>query len=335
MNPFQLISKINTRIEDLAGISQQVLQPNAELTNLEKELLKSTCSDLFELILKLKTTTDTAEKQIFNKETVSSNIKNEINLKEILNNENLANESINSIAEKTTASLNEMEVTVPEISNSLEAEKIDVGKNETQVSSESTPVISQQVFETSEPISPPEIEQNTASLQEETPEIVSTLDALPENSTEVILQEETIKSETIIEPNIEVGNNNESKSIFEDIKEKIPFFSIGKTVMPKNEPSLNERLAMNTSGFQLSEKIIEPKIDSLKTAISLNKKIAFVNDLFKENVVEYAKSIDKLNNANSLNEALVIWGELKIQHNWDFESELVKDLESLIQRRFQ
>ena len=86
--------------------------------------------------------------------------------------------------------------------------------------------------------------------------------------------------------------------------------------------------------YQISDKPVEPKIDNLKTAISLNKKIAFVNELFKENVVDYAKNIDRINNASDINEAMGYFAELKTQYNWQATNELVVELEKLIQRRF-
>ena len=116
-----------------------------------------------------------------------------------------------------------------------------------------------------------------------------------------------------------------------------PFLSVEKVVVPEKteeELSFNERIAKNIERYQISDKPIEPKIDNLKTAISLNKKIAFVNELFKENVVDYAKNIDRINNASDINEAMGYFAELKAQYNWQSTNELVIELEKLIQRRF-
>jgi hypothetical protein len=100
--------------------------------------------------------------------------------------------------------------------------------------------------------------------------------------------------------------------------------------------SYNEKIAQTNPpvSIPLAEKTIEAPIDNIKSAINLNKKIAFVNELFKENVVEYAKAIERLNQATDRNDAFRIHNELKHLHNWDNNNELVMDLERLIKRRF-
>ncbi|MDZ4669174.1 MAG: hypothetical protein SGJ00_15005, partial [bacterium] len=102
------------------------------------------------------------------------------------------------------------------------------------------------------------------------------------------------------------------------------------------ELSYNDKIAQVNPpiAIPLAEKTIEAPIDSIKSAINLNKKIAFVNILFHENVVEYAKAIERLNQALDRNDAFRIHNELKHQHNWENSNELVQDLERLIKRRF-
>jgi hypothetical protein len=74
----------------------------------------------------------------------------------------------------------------------------------------------------------------------------------------------------------------------------------------------------------------------MKTEIGLNKKIAFVNQLFGENVVEYAKAIDRLNQALNIEEGMKLFHELATQFNWDTETNaLVIELKQLLHRRHQ
>lgn len=335
MNSIQLISKINSRIEDLAMLSQEILKPNGELSNIEKEVIKRNCSDLYELVLKLKTSNDLSEEQLALKENLSQEIRNELSFKEVITNSFQEDVSINTIAEtklQEPVILREIEEKAPEPIAAIELENIHpIGQIMAEIKDDiytptiqetETIIIEKEIFET--PVSMPVIEEEIVVLEQEIkPEIV-----------EIPIAEIPIV-ETVIVPKILDVPVFETKLVNEEQKEKpVSFFSIGKTVMPKTEPSLNEKIAQKLEGFQLSEKVIEPKIDNLKTAISLNKKIAFVNELFKENVVEYAKSIDKINSSENLNEALLIWTELKINHNWNNENALVKDLEKLIQRRF-
>jgi hypothetical protein len=335
MNSIQLISKINSRIEDLAMLSQEILKPNGELSNIEKEVIKRNCSDLYELVLKLKTSNDLSEEQIALKENLSQEIRNEVSFKDVITNSFTDEVSINEIAEtKLQEPIIEEEIKaiIPEPIIATELDNIQpIGDVLAEITEDfNNPIIEENevidnkidVFET--------IIEDQIVLEEP---IIIEMEA--EEIIEIPLAETTVLEEPIVIHKVLETPVFETKLVNETQKEKpVSFFSIGKTVMPKTEPSLNEKIAQKLEGFQLSEKVIEPKIDNLKTAISLNKKIAFVNELFKENVVEYAKSIDKINSSNDLNEALLIWTELKINHNWNNENVLVKDLEKLIERRF-
>ncbi len=371
MNSIQLISKINARIEDLAMLSQEVLQPNNELSNIEKEVLKRTCSDLFELVLKLKTSNDLSDEHIALKENISQEIrKEELNFKEIIANKIISEEvTINTLAEtKLVEEEPIIEPIVPVFNQPIVPEvKVEVPVQEVEpivevpqmplftfthepeeIKSEPV-VIAEPIIEKPIEVVAPVVEAPKVEVVKEEPVLV--VEKQPEpviiepKQPEIILEKEVEIPKVIItplappvqemKPIVEAPKPIEPKPIVEENTNKPnPFFSIGKTVMPSSEPSLNERIAQKMDGFQFSEKIVEPKIDSLKTAISLNKKIAFVNELFKENVVEYAKSIDKINGANNLSEAMLFWSEMKITHNWNNEHPLVKDLEKLIQRRF-
>jgi hypothetical protein len=335
MNSIQLISKINSRIEDLAMLSQEILKPNGDLSNIEKEVIKRNCSELYELVLKLKTSNDLSDEQLALKENLSQEIRSELSFKEFITNSFQEDSSINTIAEsKLQEPIFEEEIAEIAIEPILEVElenmhpigeilaEIKEDFHQPIVQETETIIMETEVFETI--ISEPIIEQESMVFDTE----------IIEEIIEIPAEEITI-TETVITPRKLEVPVFETKLVNEEQKEKpAAFFSIGKTVMPKTEPSLNDIIAQKMDGFQLSEKVIEPKIDNLKTAISLNKKIAFVNELFKENVVEYAKSIDKINSSNNINEAMLIWTELKITHNWNNENTLVKDLEKLIQRRF-
>jgi hypothetical protein len=335
MNSIQLISKINSRIEDLALLSQEILKPNGDLSNIEKEVIKRNCSELYELVLKLKTSNDLSDEQLALKENLSQEIRNELSFKEVITNSFQDDSSINTIAESKIQEPVFEEETIetiiePIIEVELEnispigyiLEEIIEDFHQPIVQEMETIIMETEVLETE--VIAPIIEQESLVLETELIEEINEIPA-----------EKIIIKETVITPRKLEIPIFETKLVNEDQKEKpASFFSIGKTVMPKTEPSLNDIIAQKLDGFQLSEKAIEPKIDNLKTAISLNKKIAFVNELFKENVVEYAKSIDKINNSNNISEAMLIWTELKITHNWNNENTLVKDLEKLIQRRF-
>jgi hypothetical protein len=100
-----------------------------------------------------------------------------------------------------------------------------------------------------------------------------------------------------------------------------------------SEISLHEKIASVLPQVDLTERFTS-SLSSLKSAINVNLKIALVNDLFNENTVEYVKAIDKLNNASDINEAMRYFTELKHTYGWENDNILVKELESLIGKRF-
>ncbi len=101
------------------------------------------------------------------------------------------------------------------------------------------------------------------------------------------------------------------------------------------EISLHEKIAGTIPVKPvLAEKLSGTGITSLKAAINVNLKIALVNDLFKENTVEYVKAIDRLNTSENIHEAMRYFSELKHTYNWDSNNNLVKELEVLINKRY-
>jgi hypothetical protein len=103
---------------------------------------------------------------------------------------------------------------------------------------------------------------------------------------------------------------------------------------PVGELSLHEKLSAHMDQKTMLADKFGRKIENLKAAISLNQKIAFVNVLFKENTVEYAKSIERLNQASNIDEALRYFTELKHNYDWENNHELVRELQQLIEKRF-
>ncbi len=120
----------------------------------------------------------------------------------------------------------------------------------------------------------------------------------------------------------------------EEVEETSILFTQEENAEVKTSEFLHERISKSININPEFLQHIESRVESLKSSISLNKKIAFVNDLFKENTVEYAKAIEKLNSAEDLNAALLVFTELKHSQGWDNANDLVRDLESLVVKRF-
>jgi hypothetical protein len=141
----------------------------------------------------------------------------------------------------------------------------------------------------------------------------------------------------IISPEININKATENKRIQYTVMPEIPKPNPLHTQFTEKAPSFNDKMSQTNPPVlvPLADKTIEAPIDNIKGAINLNKKIAFVKLLFNENVVEYAKAIERLNSATDRTDALRIHNELKHQHQWDNQNELVQELEQLVKRRFK
>ena len=75
-------------------------------------------------------------------------------------------------------------------------------------------------------------------------------------------------------------------------------------------------------------------ITDLVSAIDLNDRFLFLNELFNSNMEKYNKAIRMLNSFSTLIGAKTYMSELQIELQWDCESDAYKKLNNLIERRF-
>ena len=302
MNSLQLITKIKSRLAEITELTDEILTYNNNLLPIEKEVLKKNCAELYDLLLKLKT----------NEEQIIENVAPKVETPK-------AEESIikSSPILELVKELPKLEEIVIEDLPSFNT-IIETAGEEHTLNSIAEIIVEEEVI-IDEPEIIPVVEEPAVVIQ--TP--------IVENKIETHKPADW-------KPELKIGRTVMPEIPKEEPKSE-PFLSVEKVVLPnksEDELSFNDRIAKNIERYQISDKTIEPKIDNLKTAISLNKKIAFVNELFKENVVDYAKNIDRINNALDINEAMLYFSELKTQYNWQATNELVIELEKLIQRRF-
>jgi hypothetical protein len=295
MNSLQLITKIKSRLAEMTELSDDILSHNKNLLAIEKEVLKKNCAELYDLLLRLKTNEEQIIENVASKgETIKAEEPIIINIP--------APEVVNEIPKLEDILIEEL----PSFNNMIET-----AGQEVTLNSIAEIIVEEEEIEEFEIIKV--VEEPIAVIQ--TPIIENKI--------------ETHKP-TDWKPELKIGRTVMPEIPKENPKPE-PVLSVEKM---EDELSFNERIAKNMERYQISDKPVEPKIDNLKTAISLNKKIAFVNELFKENVVDYAKNIDRINNASDINEAMGYFAELKTQYNWQATNELVVELEKLIQRRF-
>jgi hypothetical protein len=100
-----------------------------------------------------------------------------------------------------------------------------------------------------------------------------------------------------------------------------------------------EESAMNSRLKEAREKTFSPKIpseriDNLKTAIIINDKFMFINELFEGNLREYNETIETLNGFKTLSQAADYLDLMRKKNFWNTGSPAFKKLKELVERRF-
>ncbi len=111
----------------------------------------------------------------------------------------------------------------------------------------------------------------------------------------------------------------------------------GQTIADKlkNEaPSLIDKINEGRQDQTLAHKMQLKPINDLKTAIGINEKFQFVNDLFEGRIDLYNDAISRLNNCGSAFSADSIMDEYLAAHGWNTNAEAYVKLRTFITRRY-
>ncbi|MCK9203609.1 MAG: hypothetical protein M0P58_04110 [Bacteroidales bacterium] len=106
------------------------------------------------------------------------------------------------------------------------------------------------------------------------------------------------------------------------------------------EPDLfaSEEPVFNIKLKEAREKTFGPKpassSDNLKSAITINDKFMFINELFDGNFREYNETVETLNGFKNLNQASEFLDLMVKKNFWDTGSNAFKKLKELLERRF-
>lgn len=98
-------------------------------------------------------------------------------------------------------------------------------------------------------------------------------------------------------------------------------------------PSIADHLQQH-SDKSVGAKIGRQPIEEIRTAIGINDKFLFINELFSGSLENYNKMLDELNDFKSFNGASTYLIELKVVNQWDGNSAAWRKLVGLIERKF-
>ena len=91
---------------------------------------------------------------------------------------------------------------------------------------------------------------------------------------------------------------------------------------------------MMQEDHSLAAKLKQNPVHDLRSAIGINDKFLFVNELFGGSMEKYNKSIENLNDLKTLNGAMIYLNELKIELQWNSSNEAYQRLKELVTRKF-
>lgn len=98
--------------------------------------------------------------------------------------------------------------------------------------------------------------------------------------------------------------------------------------------SVNETLAQKTKDKSLVNKLSNTRIENLKSAIGINDKFYFINELFSGNSQAYEDVIYALNNFKRFEEAMQYFSTLKYRYDWNTEADAYQKLVHFLERKF-
>ncbi|MFN3341668.1 MAG: hypothetical protein ACK40M_03165 [Flavobacteriales bacterium] len=100
------------------------------------------------------------------------------------------------------------------------------------------------------------------------------------------------------------------------------------------EVSLNERISQNQARVSIADKLSKKPIADLRTAIGLNQKFLFMNDLFDGENQAFNEAVQQLNSQSNLDDAKNILLSLGTKYEWDLEAASVIEFTNLVERRY-
>lgn len=173
-------------------------------------------------------------------------------------------------------------------------------------------------------------------IEDEVKEIQPELVVEEEKAVEIVVEQEVIEEKKIEEPKIEEKREEVVQELFFEapVEEAKPI-SNGKSIGEQYEQkkSIFENFSTNIKQDDISKRFNSPKID-LRTAIGVNEKFMFINDLFSGNLREYTDFIQRLNEAETLEMANVILNGEKENKRWVANSLSYGTLTEILAKKF-
>lgn len=99
--------------------------------------------------------------------------------------------------------------------------------------------------------------------------------------------------------------------------------------------NLNDKIHKSKTEKSISSRMSHQSIKDLKSAIGINEKFLFINELYKGNMKAYNDSIILLNDCDSHDKAMEILDNLKSEYKWESDMVAFLTLKDFVDRKHQ
>lgn len=96
-----------------------------------------------------------------------------------------------------------------------------------------------------------------------------------------------------------------------------------------------DKIAEGKNEVSVADKMQKNKIQGLKSAIGINEKFFFINELFEGNMKDYNEAIDKLEDCESFDLAGDVLSSVSHERNWVTDSDAYIQLQGFVERKFK
>lgn len=143
---------------------------------------------------------------------------------------------------------------------------------------------------------------------------------------------EDIEDEVVVAVAVEdeVAEEKEAETVLSPVEEEIPVLPVKEE--PKNE---SRRAVIDAMASKQAWRTDMPglAVKDIRSAISLNDRLIFINYLFHEDPMAFQESLTKINALQSLDEVVSMLAESHPE--WDFESEVVYRFMMAVRRKIR
>lgn len=98
-------------------------------------------------------------------------------------------------------------------------------------------------------------------------------------------------------------------------------------------PSINDKITTGKPDHTLADKMNLVPISDIKSAIGINEKFQFINELFDGSSQQYNEAIALLNSCTGSDSAHALFHDFQLRHNWDSENKVLLKFREYMERR--